>query len=333
MESVKEWFQQLIKKNKNIGMPIATYPGLQITGGRVIDLVTDGKEQARCIQALAERFPSLAGVMVMDLSVEAEAFGSRVHFFDDEVPTITGALVFDLKSINALPVPTVGIARTGEYLKAATLAAKSIRKPVFGGMIGPYSLAGRLHGLSDFMIFVMMEPSTAHLLLQKCIDFLIDYALAYKKTGANGVIIAEPAAGLLSPELCQEFSSDYIKQLVEVVQDDSFAVILHNCGNTVTLVQSMLSTGSMAYHFGNAVDMLDILPQVPSGTVVFGNLDPVGVFSHGNPESVAKETLNLMMRTENYQNFVISSGCDIPPGSPLENLDAFYNVVHVYLST
>jgi uroporphyrinogen decarboxylase len=41
----------------------------------------------------------------------------------------------------------------------------------------------------------------------------------------------------------------------------------------------------------------------------------------------------LMMRTENYQNFVISSGCDIPPGSPLENLDAFYNVVHVYLST
>ena len=45
------------------------------------------------------------------------------------------------------------------------------------------------------------------------------------------LIIAEPAAGLLSPEQCAEFSSPYVKKVVDAVQDDNFMVILHNCGN------------------------------------------------------------------------------------------------------
>jgi uroporphyrinogen decarboxylase len=31
-----------------------------------------------------------------------------------------------------------------------------------------------------------------------------------------------------------------------------------------------------------------------------------------------------------YPNFVISSGCDIPPATPWENLDAFFAAVEEY---
>ena len=44
--------------------------------------------------------------------------------------------------------------------------------------------------------------------------------------------MAEPLAGLLSPDLAQEFSADYVKQIVDAVQDDNFLVVYHNCGNT-----------------------------------------------------------------------------------------------------
>ena len=74
---------------------------------------------------------------------------------------------------------------------------------------------------------------------------------AYKAVGANGVVIAEPLAGLLSPALAQEFSGDYSKRIVEAVRDENFAVIFHNCGNTANItLESMFSNGANAYHFG-----------------------------------------------------------------------------------
>ena len=49
-----------------------------------------------------------------------------------------------------------------------------------------------------------------HIVLQKVTEFLINYCNEYKKVGANGIVMAEPLAGLLSPDLAQEFSADYV---------------------------------------------------------------------------------------------------------------------------
>ena len=231
-------------------------------------------------------------------------------------------------------MPKIGEGRTSAYIMAAELASKNIKdRPVFGGQIGPFSLAGRLYDMMEIMIALLLEPETVHLVLEKVTSFLIEYAKAYKKVGANGIIIAEPAAGLLSPAQCQEFSSQYVKKLVDEVQDDYFMVILHNCGNTNQLVPSMLSTGAMGFHFGNAVDLKDILPQIPWGKLVFGNIDPAGVFKNGSREEVKDKTWELLENTAIYKNFVISSGCDIPPGTSTDNIEEFFETLDKFNST
>ena len=138
--------------------------------------------------------------------------------------------------------------------------------------------------------------------------------------------MAEPVSGLLSPALEREFSAPYVKRLVEAVQDDEFIVIYHNCGDNVPLMlESILSTGCAAYHFGNAVDMArDILPGIPADTPVMGNIDPAGTLRMGTPEHVRAETLALLEKCGGAPNFLLSSGCDIPPMTPWENLDAFF---------
>jgi uroporphyrinogen decarboxylase len=203
-------------------------------------------------------------------------------------------------------------------------------RPVLGGIIGPYSLAGRLYDITEMMAAILSEPEGSHELLQICTDFLKKYAQAFKDEGCNGVVIAEPAAGLLAEEECIAFSSHYIKQIVDHVQDENFIVILHNCGNTANLINSMVSTGSAGFHFGNAVDMLDILPQVPSDCLVFGNLDPIAVIKNGIPETVRIKTLELLNKTASYKNFLLSSGCDVPPNTKLENIDALFNALDEY---
>jgi uroporphyrinogen decarboxylase len=122
--------------------------------------------------------------------------------------------------------------------------------------------------------------------------------MAYKEVGANGIVMAEPVAGLLSPTLEKEFSSPYIKKIVDAVQDDNFIVIYHNCGDNVPkMLDSILTTGAAAYHFGNAVDMeSDIITKVSSDVLVMGNVDPAGVLRLGTPEKVKEETLALLKR-------------------------------------
>ena len=61
-----------------------------------------------------------------------------------------------------------------------------------------------------------------------------------------------------------------------------------------------------------------------------GNVDPAGEFCHGTPESIRRATLQVMEACCPYPNFVISSGCDIPPMSKWENIDAFFGAVQEY---
>lgn len=330
--NMAEWKSSILNSSDRKAMPIMTYPGLQLTGNTVVEMVTNGEIQFLCMKALAERYPSIASAtLIMNLSVEAEAFGSPIKYSKDEVPMVSGRLVKSLDDLNNLKIPKVGSGRTQEYLQAAKLSATHITdRPVFGGIIGPYSLASRLYDISEMMTAILLEPEYSHQLLEICTDFIMQYAERFKLSGTNGLVIAEPVAGLLSPDQCDEFSSYYIKQLVEKFQDDHFIIILHNCGNTSRLVSSMVSKGCMGFHVGNAVDMMDIIPQVPSDLLIFGNIDPAGILKNGSQEQIRNKTIELLNKTKLFKNFVLSSGCDIPPGTSIANIDTFFETLHSF---
>ncbi len=309
-------------------MPICTHPGIEMIGKRVLDTVTDGKVHFQALQALAKETPSAAAVTIMDLTVEAEAFGSDVTFSTHELPVVTGRIVSDAESVNNLAVPGLSSGRLQEYIRASRMAAEGIHdKPVFGGCIGPFSLAGRLFNMTEIMTAACIEPDTIQALLEKCTQFLHTYIAELKNTGVNGIIIAEPAAGLLDESLCDQFSSVFVKQLVEAFQDESFFIFLHNCGNSGHVTRSMMNTGANGLHFGNRMDMQLVFKEVPAHVIISGNLDPVGIFKMATPDEIKKATHQLLLQAKGHPNFIISSGCDIPPGVPMENIRAFYDAL------
>jgi uroporphyrinogen decarboxylase len=329
--NMEQWRKNIIQSDQRLAFPIMTYVGLSLTDMNVLDVVKDGKKQSHCMQALAARYPSAGFVTIMDLSVEAEAFGAQVKYAENETPTVIGQLVPDQSAALALTIPEIGIGRTAVYLDAAKRAAAAIPdRPVFGCHIGPFSLAGRLCDMTRIFMNIISDPGMVHAVLEKCTQFLIGYAKAYKAAGTQGIFIAEPAAGLISPAQCEEFSSRYVSRIVAAVQDENFMVVLHNCGNTKKLVPTMLSTGAQGFHFGNAVNMMDILPQIPEHILAFGNLDPAMVFKQGTPEEVKAKTKTLLECMSDYRNFVLSSGCDIPPGTPTSSIEAFFAAVEEY---
>lgn len=320
---------QLFKESPvRLAMPVAVYPGIALTGARVIDVVTNAQAQCAASLAIHQRYQAPVVLSAMDLSVEAEAFGCEISMSEHEIPTAVGSLVATLEQARALAVPKVGACRTGVYLETIARLAQAPGRPiVLAGSIGPFSLAGRLTGLSEACGLTLTEPELVHVLLEKCADFLIAYARAFRQAGADGMIMAEPAAGLLSPKGVVEFSSAYVKRIIQAAGRDGFEVILHNCGARPIHLPAILEAGARIYHFGKVMDIAGALGKVPADTILCGNLDPAGVFLQSTPEQVAQKTAALLDATRAYRNFVISSGCDVPPASPIANLDAFFQTV------
>lgn len=324
-----DWVKDMIASPVKKAVPVLSFPCVSLMNCSVAELISSSELQSEGMLAVAKRINSGASVSFMDLSVEAEAFGSTIVKSEIEVPTVVGTVIGDVEDVAGIKVPEKGAGRTNLYTQAISRVSEKISdRPVFAGCIGPFSLAGRLMGMTEIMINCYEEDEAVHALLAKCTEFIEKYVLSFKEAGANGIVIAEPAAGLLSPTQMDEFSCSYMKTIIEKVQDENFIVIYHNCGPSVMAAKEYIAQiGAKAFHFGNASDMQVMLEAMPSDALVMGNVDPAAELRNGTPESVRKATLDVMTKCCGYPNFVISSGCDIPPATPWENIDAFFAAV------
>lgn len=322
--TMKEWLNDLPKSKKP--MPLLSFPAAQLVNASVYSFTHDAALQSEGIVRLTEELHPAAAICMMDLSVEAEAFGCNIRSEEYEVPVVTDILISDEDDAENILIPQVGVARTGLYIDAARMAKKKISDiPVIAGIIGPFSLAGRLMDVSETLMNCIAEPELVHTVLKKTTAFLKSYAEAYKAVGINGIVMAEPLAGILSPQLESEFSAPYVKEIIDFVQDDDFIVIYHNCGPNVPLMtDSITANGAMAYHFGDAIDIETVLEKMPCDKPVMGNISPVAEFVNGTPESMRKAVSSLKEKCKGYPNFVLSSGCDIPWNAKWENIRAFF---------
>ena len=329
MQETNKWArEQLCAKHKK-AMPILSFPGASLLGMTVKRLVTDSDAQAACMEAVAKRTDAGAAFCPMDLSVEAEAFGAEVRITDNEVPAVCGHLVSGAEDAENLAVPGTDAGRVGIFTEGVRKAKALIKdRPVFAGAIGSFSLAGRLMDVTEIMYACYDEPETVHCMLKKATEWITAYCLKLRDAGADGVVLAEPLAGMIAPDMCDEFSCGYIREIVRAVQTDSFPVIYHNCGSGVLrMLEQILSVGAAAYHFGNAIDLAEALSRMPENVLCMGNIDPAGQFANGTPDGIKAETRRLTARCGGYKQFVPSSGCDIPPNARWENIDAFFDAV------
>ena len=317
--------QLVAQSSCRLALPIITYPGGPLIGASVRAIVSDAQTQFAAAKALHERFHTPVVLSAMDLSAEAEAFGCEIQMGDNEVPTVIGPLVTSYATAQALAVPAPGTARTRVHLDAVRqLRSLPDARRVLGSCVGPFSLAARLAGVSETCELTLTDPELVHLLLEKCTAFLTAYVQGFKAAGADGVLMAEPAAGLLSPPGLAVFSSVYIKRIITATEDSRFGIVLHNCAARLAHLSAILESGATVLHFGAPMDIVAALGRVPANVVLCGNLDPTTVFVQASIAEMIHQTQSLLRATANHRNFIISSGCDVPAGAPLTNLQAFF---------
>lgn len=324
--NMQKWSEDIIRAKDVRNLPVLFFPVLKNIDMPVPDAMKDPGKIAAAMKEVIDEYPdTIAAITGMDLSVDSEAFGAEVKFSKRQAPNVKNHILETAEDVHDLAVPDIHSGRVDVFNDACREAAKIITdRPIMGGMFGPFSLAANLLDVSEALMKALHEPELMHELLEKATGWLIKRAQGYKDAGAQGVFIAEPTAGIMNPDMLDEFSSVYVKRIVDAVQDENFFLILHDCGSVTDSVESMYRTGCKGFHFGNGVDMKNIMPQIPTDVLVFGNLDPSAVFTLGTPESIYAATTKLLDEMKRYPHFVLSSGCDLAPLVANENIEAYY---------
>ena len=105
--NMNEWVDNVMASARKKAIPVLSFPCISLLDCTVNQLTHDSTLQTKGMLEVVKRCDAAAAVSFMDLSVEAEAFGATIRNFDDEVPTVIGAIVEDEDEADELEIPEV----------------------------------------------------------------------------------------------------------------------------------------------------------------------------------------------------------------------------------
>ena len=263
----------------------------------------------------------------MGVSGEAEALGAVVEQPADGAPLIKQHPLKDPDRLDALrAIDSAANGRMPLYHAAVAEVVRQIGNEAFvlSTLRGPLNIASQLRGVEDVLVDMIENPEGVERVLDFATDVAIHCAAASQAAGAHGVMFGEATCSpnFISPTMYRQLVHPrHVHMVASLHQMGWRCVGLHVCGNILPILDDLIATGA---------DLLDVDYQVPAAqavqrnanrTTLRGNLDPVSLLLNGRPEQVRAKVAELTSQVAGAR-WMVSSGCDIPPGTPAANLMA-----------
>lgn len=213
--------------------------------------------------------------------------------------------------------------RTKQRIESVRRMADEIGRThsVLGWAEGPFAEYADLRGVEAAMLDLIDRPGFFVEAGQVIIENEITFAVAQAKAGADMIGIGDAAASLISPNAYKELVLPLERKLFSAIHEAGAAVKLHICGNIKNHVAFMAQSGADIIDVDWMVPLQDARKAVGEDTVLCGNFDPAGVLLQETPQTVAEAARKCLAL--GGKRFILMPGCEVPPGTPPENLKAF----------
>jgi MtaA/CmuA family methyltransferase len=251
--------------------------------------------------------------------------GGAVEWFDNQPPAIveSRALLEDKARLKTLKLPSLAApGRMRDRIEAVALLRRMTGRTriIEGWVEGPCAMAADLRGLNTLMLDLHDDPAFVHELLRFVVAMEAGFARMQLEAGADLIGVGDAAASLIGPKRYASFVLPYEKELVAAIRAAGARVRLHICGNTRKLLEGMGSLGCDLVDLDFLTPMAEGRMAMGPDQVLLGNLDPVRALRDGTPESITN-ALEECYRAAGPR-YIVGAGCEVPRGTPAENLSA-----------
>ncbi|RLI55579.1 MAG: hypothetical protein DRO93_11860 [Candidatus Thorarchaeota archaeon] len=306
-------------------IPIVGLFACSVTGIPVHSVLTDADQQAQALLRCLREFSYDGVFTVMDLTLEAEALGAETRFPTDAFPYVSQHPLSDPTQIVELDPLDVDGTRLNVFVDTTAALAREVGEShlVSSYVIGPFTLAGHLLGISRLLEAVMETPDSVRAALSRCVDIIEPYVGALVAAGAHNIVILEPSASnsIISPHHFREFSRPFLERQVEQIHHAGAMATVHICGRTGKIIKDMCETGADALSIDSAVDLHEAKSVAHGQCALIGNID-TSLLLEGTPDDVRHAAREAINEASDGGGYVLSSGCDLPIETPVQNLRA-----------
>ena len=263
--------------------------------------------------------------VMSDPWAEASAFGIQIEYPEDNLPVDTGGHLPDALSAAKLqhynPLENV---RCMTRLKEIREFKRQSGNELFivGWVEGPVAEYVDLRKATNASTDFYLDPVSVGRTMDTIVECAMEFITHQVKEGAHCIGIGDAFCSQIGPDLYNSFAYKRQKKMVDHIHSLGALAKLHICGNTASILPSMISTGA---------DIIDIDHLVPSMSdfkallgpcqVFSGKADPVTIIQDGTPEKIKQSVIEDLRQASG--RCIISAGCEITPGTSVENMKAF----------
>lgn len=304
-------------------IPILMHFAADYINAAYSDFAADYQVMTAAKLKLAEAFDFDLVDIMSDPYRETTAFGGQIEYRPDTTPKCIKAPLGDAKDLRQLQIPEIN---TSERLSNAVKAIEAYKVrawkqySITGWVEGPAAEAADLRGVENFLLDLMDDPAYCSELMTICIETAVKFATAQIKAGADTIGVGDAIASQVSTRVYNKLIFPKEKKLVDGIHQAGGLVRLHICGDINRLLPSIGRLGVDILDCDYMVDMRSARKYMGNDCVLTGNIDPVSGVLQGNPKTIRHFFIDLYK--EIGAPFFVNAGCEIPRGTPTENLKA-----------
>jgi MtaA/CmuA family methyltransferase len=315
------------------GAPVDRLPLMPITmmfagdtaGIRYRDYAADHRKLAAAQIQTARTYGFDYVSAISDPAREVADLGGAVEYFDDQPPAIieSRALLEDKGRLDALRMPDLEKpGRMKDRIDGVGLLRREVGDDLLieGWVEGPCAMAADLRGLNALMLDFSDDPEFVDRLLDFVVTMEVEFAAAQIGAGADLIGVGDAAASLVGPRIYENVILPYERKLVGAIRGLGARVRLHICGNTRRILRPMGTVGADLVDLDSPSPMGEARAAMGPDQVLLGNIDPVRVLRDGTPRTVFDAIAECYL--EAGPRYIVGAGCEIPRGTPPENVMA-----------
>lgn len=322
---------------RQAGRYLPEYRATRAKAGSFMDLCENPELACEVTLQPLERFDLDAAILFSDILTIPDAMGLGLYFAEGEGPR------FKTPITSTAQVEALGVPDPEDSLGYVMDAVRTIRRelngrvPLIGFSGSPWTLAtymvegGSSKDFGKVKGMLYSEPATLHVLLSKLAESVTQYLNAQIRAGAQAVMIFDTWGGSLSPAAYQQFSLDYMAQIVSGLQREAegrkVPVVLFTKGGGQWL-SSMADTGCDALGLDWTVNIADARARVGDRVALQGNMDPCVLYS--NPEVIRKQVKEIIESYGEGSGHVFNLGHGIHQHINPDNVKVLVDSVHEY---
>jgi MtaA/CmuA family methyltransferase len=297
-------------------------------GVSFLDYTRDGRLMADGQLKIAEEFDIDCLLTCSDPAREVVDIAGEdsIVWLLDQGPVINEekAALSDPVRLRQFRVPDpFGGGRMHDRIKAIEIMRREAEgeKSIVGWVEGPLALGAELRGLNRIMTDFVDDPAFVDDLLEFTAEVALAYAEAQIQAGADTIGMIDAAASMMGPHYYARFLFRRQQRVFAEIKRRHPEILTrqHICGQTGFILDKMKELAVDIYELDFPVDLAKAKPILGS-RVISGNVSTVTTLLKGTPREVYDAVSQC--HAVCGRHFIVGSGCEVSPLTPLENLRA-----------